>query len=177
VEDNMSTLNKLDKKGLKDLLSKCWLSHDGIWFYHCIQEFGVKKANMMNKTAIKSLAPLEIKRIMKALGVEKVETFEQMRELIFEDALALVTSESVRNGFNFTCPEKNIIQWEVKEQNCFAYIGTKNVGISDKYECGVIYRIGCWLDSLGIEYRVTPQIEGCLMHTNGKCSGDFKFDI
>ncbi len=86
----MNTLNKLDKKELKDLLSKCWLSHDGIWFYHCIQEFGVKKANKMNKAAIKSLAPIEIKRIMKALGVEKVETFEEMREFIFEDALALV---------------------------------------------------------------------------------------
>jgi len=173
----MNTLNKLDKKELKDLLSKCWLSHDGIWFFHCTLEFGVEKANKMNKATIKSLAPLEIKRIMKALGVEKVETFEEMREFIFEDALALVTSESVRNGFNFACPEKNVIQWEVMGQNCLSYIGTKKMGISDKYECGVIYRIECWLESLGIKYKVTPQIESCLMHTNGQCSGYFKFDM
>ena len=66
----MSVLNKIEKREIRDLLGKGWLTHDGMWFYHTYQELGIEKANKLNKAAIRSLAPIEIKRVKKALGIK-----------------------------------------------------------------------------------------------------------
>jgi len=165
-------MNSLTKKELRELLNKCWMTHDGMWFYHCLQEFGIEKTNKMNKAAIRSLAPIEMKRIKKALGIEDIQTFEQLKELT-EGAFEIVKGDFM--NFTFSYPSENVLHWEFEAQKCFAYEGMKNMGVIDQYQCGVLYRIECWLDSLGIKYSVTPQVRGCLMHTSGNCSGDFKF--
>jgi hypothetical protein len=75
------------------------MTHDGMWFYHCFQEFGIETANQLNKAAI------------------------------------------------------------------------------DKYECGVIYRLVCWFDALGLTYRAKPEITSCQMLSGGACGGEFAFDF
>ena len=85
----MSPSPELNKEDIIDLLNRCWMTHDGMWFYHCLREFGIAKANEMNKSAIKSLAPLEIDRIKKALGIEKrIENFQDFKNF-FIDATSL----------------------------------------------------------------------------------------
>ena len=170
----MNVLDRLDKKELKELLNKCWMTHDGLWFYHCLQEFGIERANEMNKAAIRALAPIEMKRIRKALGIEKeeIETFEELREVI-EGAFELVSGDFMK--CTESCPRENVIHWEFEAQRCWAYVGVKGMGVIDRYQCGVIYRISCWLESLGVDYSVSPHVEGCLMHTTGNCAGDFIF--
>ncbi|MBW1847517.1 MAG: hypothetical protein JRJ27_10315, partial [Deltaproteobacteria bacterium] len=56
-------MNDAEKKELIELLNKNWMTHDGMWFYHCLQEMGIEKANKLNKLAISALAPIEIKRL------------------------------------------------------------------------------------------------------------------
>lgn len=168
----MKALDRLEKKELKELLNKCWMTHDAMWFYHCLQELGIEKTNKLNKAAIAALAPIEMKRIKKAVGIENIQTFEQLKELI-EGAVEIVSGDFM--NFTFSYPSENVLHWEFEAQKCFAYVGIKNMGVIDQYQCGVIYRIECWLDSLGIEYSVTPQVQDCLMHTSGNCSGDFNF--
>jgi len=51
---------------LTDLLNRCWMTHDGMWFYHCFQEFGIEKANYLNKAAIK----YRLSRWFDSLGVK-----------------------------------------------------------------------------------------------------------
>jgi hypothetical protein len=51
----------------------------------------------------------------------------------------------------------------------------ERLGIIDQYKCGVIYRIECWFNVLGIKYTTNPKIENCLMAEKGCCSGDFVF--
>ncbi len=71
---------ELDKKNIIDLLNRCWMTHDGMWFYYCVKEFGIAKANEINKAAIQSLAPLEIDRIKKSLGFEnRIENFQELK--------------------------------------------------------------------------------------------------
>jgi hypothetical protein len=50
----------------------------------------------------------------------------------------------------------------------------KQTGIIDNYRCGVMYRIQCWLEALGINYRIDPEIDRCLMHESGTCSGEIR---
>jgi len=169
-------VDRLDKKGLIELLNKCWMTHDGMWFYHCVQEFGVQKANQMNKAAIKSLAPIEVKRLKLAVGVEKdpIETFEEFKNF-FLGASELVIPDFMNATMSF--PEKNILRWQFEPKKCFAYKGMENIRVIDEYECGVIYRVECWIDSLGIQYSVHPKIKRCLMLSDGNCSGYFRLSL
>ncbi len=167
MEDTL--FEHLDKVQLKELLVKCWMTHDGSWFYSCVQDFGIKAANKLNKAAIKNLAPIEMNRIKKALGweKEKIRTFEQVKSFI-NNGFSILKGDFM--DFEYTFPEKNRMHWEMNK--CFAYNGMKMIGVEKHYECGVIYRVRCWLNSLGIKHKVEPEISKCLLNSREKCSGD-----
>jgi hypothetical protein len=163
-------MRTIDKDQLKELLLKCWMTHDGMWFYHSMQEYGIEKANQINKAAIKSLATIEIDRIRKVFGPEKVETFQDLKTLA-DAAFGVLTDAFM--GFQYNFPSDNVLRWEMKK--CFAHAGMTRLGVIDRYECGVIYRVASWFDSLGIEYALTPRPERCIMHFSGSCCGEFRF--
>jgi hypothetical protein len=149
------------------------MTHDGMWFYHCMQEFGIEKANHLNKAAIKSLAPLEIERIKKTLGmVKRIANFNELKDF-FERAAPLFIPPFMNASMSF--PGENVLHWAFEPNQCFAFKGIKRIGAIERYDCGVIYRLACWFDSLRLKYRIRPQIERCLMLDNGDCSGDFEF--
>ncbi len=79
----MKLIEKLTKKEIAELLGKCWMTHDGMWFYQCFNELGIESANKLNKAAIRSLAPIEIERFREALGLrkEQLETFAELKTL------------------------------------------------------------------------------------------------
>ena len=66
----MKVIEQLANKEIAELLGKCWMTHDGMWFYHCFNELGIERANKLNKSAIRSLAPIEIARFREALGLK-----------------------------------------------------------------------------------------------------------
>jgi len=68
-------------------------------------------------------------------------------------------------------PEENQMAWEFYQTKCFAYLSVKRLGVIDKYECGPLYRIKCWLKEFNIKYEFNPEIEGCIIPLNGTCSG------
>ena len=171
----MGVFNKIGKREIRDLLGKGWLTHDGMWFYHTYQEFGIEKANKLNKAAIRSLAPIEIKRVKKALGIggDKIGTFEELKDFMFE-ALEMTLPNSVFERFRFRASSKDLLHWEWESGECFAYKGMKQIGIIDGYRCGVMYRIECWIEALGIKYSIDPKIDKCMMHEKGACLGDIR---
>jgi len=160
----------LYKNELKELLNKNWMTHDAMWFYHCLEEFGIEKTNKINQAAIRSMGAIEIKRYQKALGLEKLATFDEL-VLFFKTVMEIVSGKFMK--YSFTFPEKNLIHAEW--QSCFAYQGMKGLGVADRYECGIMLRIEIWFDTLGIKYEVGPKVTGCLMHTDGQCFRDYRF--
>ena len=170
----MRAPEQLSRKEITDLLHKGWMSHDGMWFYHCQKEFGIEKANKLNKAAIQSLASLEMKRLKKLLGIEKVESFEEFKHL-FTGGFELLIADFMNARMTF--PGKNVLHWEFLPQQCFAYKGMQNIGVIEDYECGVVYRVACWIESLGIRYSVSPQITKCTMAAKGYCTGDFRLEL
>lgn len=165
----MTLFDHLDKNQLKELIIKCWMTHDGSWFYNCAQELGIDAANKLNKAAIRTLSVIETQRIKKAMGLEKEQiiTFEQLKDFII-NAFSVIKGDFME--FNYSFPEKNRLRWEMT--NCFAFEGMKRIGISKQYECGVIYRVSCWLDALGIKHIIKPEIDKCLLNSHEKCSGE-----
>ena len=163
-------MKSLNKKELKEILIKCWMTHDGMWFYHCLNECGIEKTNKINKAAVKSMAKIEINRIKKAFNLEKINNFQELQNLI-DKALEVFKADFMGLTYNF--PLNNQVHFEMNP--CFTYNGIKGLGVIDKYECGIFDRIEGWFDALDIKHSVAPKIEGCLMHTNGNCFRDYSF--
>ena len=159
-----------DKDEIKELVSKNWITHDAMWFYHCLREFGIEKTNELNKAAIRDMSAIEIRRIQKALGVKEIRSFEMFSQFM-DQAMSIATGKFMK--YKYTTPANNLIHGEW--QSCFAYEGMKALGVADRYECGVMLRINTWLDTLGIQYEVEPKVTGCMMHTEGKCFRDYRY--
>jgi len=174
----MGLLDKIEKTEIRDLLGKGWLTHDGMWFYHTFRELGIKRANALNKAAIKSMAPIEIDRSMRVLGMERerLENFDQLMGFLLA-AMELTLPESIFNKIHFSSPSRDVIHWNWDTGQCFAYKGMKQIGAIEGYSCGVLYRIECWLEALGIRYSMSSRIEGCLMHQKGVCEGDIRVSL
>jgi hypothetical protein len=160
----------LDMKTVKELLNKGWMTHDAMWFYNCLQEVGIERTNKINRAAVRAMAALEIKRLRKALGVDRIETWKEFREL-FEAAGQVYKGEFMQ--YRNYSPATNVIRAEWI--SCFAYEGVKALGVLDRYECGIMERIESWLDTLGVKWEVEPKVTGCMMHTEGRCYREYHF--
>lgn len=165
-------MKTLEKNELKEILIKNWMTHDAMWFYHCLQECGIERTNKINKAAVRAMGIIEIRRIQKAVGIEKVATFEDFKSLL-EAAWDIVKGDFMKSSFSL--PSKNVLRGDF--ENCFAYEGIKQIGAIEQYQCGIFERIYGWFDGMGIKYSISPQVEGCMMHTDGKCFREITFTV
>jgi hypothetical protein len=165
-------MKALDKKELKELLVKCWMTHDGLWFYHCLQECGIETTSRINQAAARAIGTIEARRIVRALGLGTIESFEQLRKLV-EDGFQIVRGDFM----DFTHDFSTHNAMHIETNRCFAFEGITKMGAIEGYDCGIFARMAGWLDGLGIEYEVDPPIEGCMMHTGGNCHRDFTFHL
>ena len=167
----MDPLDRIDKRGLRDLMSRCWMTHDAMWFLHSAREIGIEKTNRINKAAVRSMAALEVKRLKKALGYgdKKLESSSELKKL-FEEMFGVIKADFMQGTIDF--PGENVMR--LAWQQCFAYDGVNKMGVIDQYQCGIFDRIEGWFEGLAIKYEVSPRVEGCMMHKEGKCYRDFK---
>jgi len=174
----MRTFEDISKEEIRDLLGKGWLTHDGMWFYTVSRELGVDAANKLNKAAIKAMAPFEVNRLKKVTGLQESQltNIEVLKEFL-PAGMQMILPSSVFSKLHFAVMPGNILHWEWEQGECFAYKGMGRMGVIDSYECGVMYRVECWLELLGLKFTSSPKITGCRMHTQGQCSGEFRFDF
>lgn len=170
----MELMETMEKNDIREFFSKGWMTHDAMWFYHSIQSLGIEKANPINLAAVRSMAGIEMRRILKLMGrkAEPITVFETFKE-VFSTAWKLVLPDFMNAYYSF--PEKNLMRGGWRE--CFAYDGLKKIGAIDGYQCGIMVRIEGWIDSLGVKYTINPSVNGCLMHKTGKCEMDFTFNL
>ena len=170
----MSVLDRIDKRELRELISKGWMTHDAMWFFHCMQEIGIEKTNRLNKAAIVSMSSFEVERYKEALGMKGagVETFEDLVRFL-DGAFDLILPAFMR--LTYTVSEHNVFAWEWEKDRCFAYKGVKRIGALDQYQCGVLHRVESWLRALNVKYTMHPEVTGCLMRDTGQCKGEIRF--
>jgi hypothetical protein len=167
----------LDRAGLRDLLAKGWLTHDGMWFDEAARAHGVEAANDLNRAAIRAMVPFEVSRLCEALRVDPAGLSDAAAVARFVGAgIRLVTPESVSGHLRVEARD-GALHWEWDEGECFAYRGMQRYGWLDGYRCGVIYRIECWLEALGVRSRGAPVVELCAMHPSGRCAGDLRLSL
>lgn len=157
---------------LKNLLNKSWITHDAMWFRYCLEECGIEATNRINRAAIRSAARIEIKRLARVLGVEKVESFEDLVRLL-TGALKILQADFMQ--FDCEFPEAGVLRWRTKR--CFAYEGITRLGVIEQYECGIFERVQGWFDSLNLTYTMSPPVVTCMLHTDGHCYREFRFEF
>lgn len=69
-EDTSDPLDRLTGEEIRDLATKGWLTHDGMWFDQAARLLGVEAANQLNRAAVQAMAPFEVRRLADALGVD-----------------------------------------------------------------------------------------------------------
>jgi len=166
----MSALKRLSKLAIRDLLLNNWMTHDAMWFASSARLCGVEKTNVVSRGAAKAMAEIEAQRLQKALGVGSIGSFDELRRFL-HDAFELVKSPFMK--FELRYPEHNLMRWETEE--CFVHAGVSRLGMIEFYECGVFDRLETWLESLGIEFEVSPDIDGCFLHRLGRCVREYRF--
>lgn len=162
------------KDELRELLGKGWLTHDGAWFFSVASEMGMDAANRLNKAAIRAMAPFETRRTMKVLQVDAADLRDTATLARFVTAgLGLIMPDSVLDNLHLELVDDHTIRWRWEPGRCFAYKSMKQMGQADTYECGVLFRIMCWLEAVEIPVELVPSPAGCLMHDTGECRGEF----
>ena len=106
-------IKDISQKETIELLNKCWMTHDGMWFLHCLQEFGIEKTNRINKAAIKSMSYIEIPRIKKVVGFNKpIENYDDFK-IFFKKASKLMIPDFM--NVTFGLDEKNQMTWSFNQ--------------------------------------------------------------
>jgi len=168
----MTIFDDITKDQLREFLVKNWMTHDGAWFFYTCMELGIAKANHLNKSAIKMLAEVEQKRLLKLMGWQdrKITMFEDVKTLI-DNGFSVIKGDFM--DFTYTFPAKNVMRWIMR--TCWAYEGVKKLGVEKEYQCGVIWRVMCWIKNAGVKFKIDPPVKTCLLTTQGKCEGEFRF--
>jgi hypothetical protein len=107
-------LDDLSKKELKSLLIKNWMSHDGSWFLNSYLRGGIDEANKLNKSAIRTLASFEIKRVknLSKFKDKEIRNYKDLEEFI-KDAFSVLKGDFM--DFGITFPGENRVQWEMRK--------------------------------------------------------------
>ena len=174
----MAEMNQVEDNEIKELLAKDWLTHDAMWFVSVYQDLGIEKTNQLNLSAIRALAPIEVARLRKVLGLTQkpIQTSEALN-MFMQSAFEITLPKSVSAKFRFNMTAPGVFHWEWEPGGCFAYKGMQKMGIIDSYRCGVMYRIECWLDTLGMAYNLDPSIDTCIMPAEGTCAGTISLEL
>ncbi|MCZ7528360.1 MAG: DUF6125 family protein [Acidimicrobiia bacterium] len=168
-----ATFDTVGKEELRRLLLRNWMTHDAMWFMHAVNELGIERTNGLNRAAVRSMATVEAKRILRLLGLERVTTPDDVRRF-FDTAIELVIPDFMEFSWEWG-PENRSVRFEITK--CFAHEGTTALGVVERYECGIYDRIYGWLDALGVGHEVAPDVAHCTMHHDGQCVRDLAITL
>lgn len=156
---------------VKQLLTRGWMTHDGMWFLQVLQRHGIDAANEANLAAIKAMAPIEVKRVCKALDIQEPASEEGLLKMLAE-------------GINLQIGDFMNFEWEfgpgfleLDMNKCFAHQGMVAMGCADDYLCGIYLRIVEWMRAVGCKVRMEPDDPRCLMQHTGKCQRKILYEL
>ena len=156
--------NRLSSEIQKDLLIKCWMSHDARWFMAVAEYSGIEAANRLNQMVARELGQVEMKRFMKALNLSPSKNMEEYLNLK-KAALSLFGPDLV----DYEIRTLDHQSYEMHLERCFAHENIVRAGIKDQYQCGIFSRLQGWIDAQGLGHELTPALGKCMKVLGKKC--------
>lgn len=155
---------------LKQFLLRGWMTHDAMWLKNAIEMVGIERANLLNRAAIRDMTPIEVQRVLAALGMAGVSSFAELQTFL-TGAMGLLAGDYFRYRWWWEPPDL----LRVRVDECFAFKGLTRMGAIAGYQCGLLDRVYRWFDALGLDYAVSPAVEHCTMHHEGRCVREIQF--
>ncbi len=168
----MKNYETITKDELRELLVTNWMTHDAMWLTNMAAQYGMEATNKINKTAARTMAKAEAKRIKKLLGVGNPQNMAELDRFI-TSGFQLTHARFI--GFSFSFSEPNTVVWHIPR--CFAFEGMTRAGTIAQYDCGIKDRLFGWFDELNVRFEMLPPFSGCQMHQTGKCEMVFKVEF
>jgi hypothetical protein len=165
VNEDVSGALVLSDEQEKELLRRCWYSHDARWYMAVAQEFGVEAANRLNKRVCRALGKAEMRRLVRALGIGAPTTVQELVQLIEAAFRFFVTPPLTQAEFRAVDDGS----WEGWMKRCFIHDNIKKAGIGSFYICAALDRIQGWHDALGLLLTEEPPARTCPKIQGGEC--------
>jgi hypothetical protein len=153
----------------KDLLRRCWMWHDARWFAAVAGEFGIEAANRINKKNVRALGQTEMRCLMKALAVDRVDDLTEAMELYDAGRDLYVPPSLMDAEVGVVTPDS----YEVTFRRCFVRENIVRAGIADTYECAVFDRIQGWHDAWGLLLVEDLPVRTCALAAGQQCRQRF----
>lgn len=148
----------------EEMLRRSWMANDGLSFYQTATALGVDKANELNGDVVREFARQEMARLMRAAGIDRVQTIEQYHAL-------MQSARDIYLGSLMNYDDQIIGEiHDIKVRKCFAYLGVRRAGIDKEYRCGPGARVKGWLDAMGLHDGIEPNVGLCQMAHHGVCT-------
>ena len=115
MEDAMTLMERLTRREIKELLCKCWMAHDAMWFANVLCTHGIDEANRLNRAAIKSMVDIDIGRFLKAMNLapDQVKSFEGFKAF-FQNVQELLIPDFMNVSIGFNAPDT--LLWQFNEK-------------------------------------------------------------
>ena len=162
----------LDQPAEKELLRRCWYWHDARWFAGVAAEFGIETANRINRANVRALGQVEMRRLMRAAGVERVATiagalrlYEAARELYVPASFMEADVEGVSGA-----------GYDVVMRRCYVHENIVRAGIAATYGCAVFERLQGWHDAWALPLAETLPPRTCALAAGRECRQRFAIE-
>ena len=163
---------QLDEAAEHDLLRRCWYWHDARWFAAVAAEFGIDAANRLNRANVLALGQVEMRRLMKALGVEHVDGIDEAMRLYEEARRLYVPSSFIEADIEAV----DDVGYDVAMRRCYVHENIVRAGIASTYECAVFDRIAGWHDAWGLPLAQPMPARTCALAAGRACRQRFTID-
>ena len=156
----------------KDLLRRCWYWHDARWFAAVAAQFGMEAANRINRANVLALGQVEMRRLMKATSVERVETIADALRL-YDAARDLFVPPSFMEADVEAASDDG---YDVAMRRCYVHENIVRADIESTYECAVFDRLQGWHDAWGLPLAQPVPRRKCALAAGRECRQRFVID-
>jgi hypothetical protein len=149
----------------KDLLRRCWYSHDARWFMSVVEEVGLEAANRLNRRVCRALGEAEMRRFAASLDITTPTTVQQLVEVV-DEAMRFFVPAPLTMFDTWVIDERSDGIWI---RHCFIYDNVIRAGIASSYTCAAFDRVQGWHDALNLPLVEDPPALPCAKTLGQEC--------
>ncbi len=142
----MSVYPALTDEQEKEILRKCWYTHDARWFMSVAQEFGLEAANRLNRLTVRALGRTEGRRLLRAFGLSQVSSLEELVRL-FDAGIRILVPPPAMEVKGKVIDERS---YEISLGRCYVHENVVRAGIGEGYVCAVFDRVHGWHEAMNL---------------------------
>ncbi|MFQ5968824.1 MAG: hypothetical protein ACE5MI_14665, partial [Acidimicrobiia bacterium] len=155
----------------ENLLRRSWMANDGFWFYQTFANYGPDVANKLNVAVVREFGRLEMRRLLRALGISEITSAAQYRRL-FQVAVKLYVGDLFDYEESFEGTTHHI-----RVKSCFAYTGVNRAGVAKVYHCGPFERVLGWFEAMKLPMKLDPDVGLCQKAHSGGCAYSLSVEL